>query len=381
MEKLILPVGYLEFHSDSVINFQLNRWYSTGIFSEEEINKVASKISNFLDWKEQMSLMGKKAEKEIQYLKAATAYRAAELFTKENDKDKRFFYDKCMELFELAFMNDQVDKSYIDYSGGKLYAIRMKPDESKKGTILLHGGYDSFIEEFYNIMKIMVMEGYEVIMFEGPGQGKPLNDYNLKMDYQWEKPVSKVLDYYNLNDVTLIGISQGGYLAARAAAFEKRIKRVVLYDIIYDFYDAVMSKKKPVEKLITELLMRLKAKKLINGMEEKVRKHSLFADWLISQGFYVFGVETLFDYMLELKKYSTKNISSLIDQDVLLLAGEDDIYTIFWKKQKDALINAKSVNGRIFTREEDASHHCQVGNIGLAVNYILDWLNGKNLSS
>lgn len=38
-----------------------------------------------------------------------------------------------------------------------------------------------------------------------------------------------------LPDVTLIGISLGGYLATRAAAFEPRISKLVMYDLIYDF--------------------------------------------------------------------------------------------------------------------------------------------------
>ena len=47
--------------------------------------------------------------------------------------------------------------------------------------------------------------------------------------------MAAVLDHFGLADVTLIGLSLGGYLAPRAAAFEERIKRVVAHDVfIYD---------------------------------------------------------------------------------------------------------------------------------------------------
>lgn len=72
-------------------------------------------------------------------------------------------------------------------------------------------------------------------------------NFQLNRFFQWEKCTSAVLDYYNLNDVTLIGISLGGYLATRAAAYEKRITRLVMYDLIYDFYGSLtarMGKKK-----------------------------------------------------------------------------------------------------------------------------------------
>jgi len=32
------------------------------------------------------------------------------------------------------------------------------------------------------------------------------------------------------------------------------------------------------------------------------------------------------------------------------------------------------VTGRLFTRAEQAHQHCQVGNLGLAVDFMLDWI-------
>ena len=68
---------------------------------------------------------------------------------------------------------------------------------------------------------------YEVIGFDGPGQGATLIDGGIAMDIRWEKPTSVILDYFDLDDITLIGLSVGGWLCLRAAAFESRIKRVV----------------------------------------------------------------------------------------------------------------------------------------------------------
>lgn len=60
-----------------------------------------------------------------------------------------------------------------------------------------------------------------------------------------------------------------------------------------------------------------------------------------------------------------------------MLAGEEDVYTKFYKKQEKALVNARTVTGRIFTKDESASHHCQVGNIGLVLDCIIDWLESR----
>lgn len=42
-----------------------------------------------------------------------------------------------------------------------------------------------------------------------------------------------------------------------------------------------------------------------------------------------------------------------------------------------ALVNARSVTGRLFTKEEHADHHCQIGNMGLLFKTVADWIEEK----
>ena len=64
----------------------------------------------------------------------------------------------------------------------------------------------------------------------------------------------------------------------------------------------------------------------------------------------------------------------MIHQDTLVLAGASDLYTIYLQEQVEALTNAKSVESRLFTKEEHADQHCQVGNTKLVLDVILDWI-------
>ncbi len=59
-----------------------------------------------------------------------------------------------------------------------------------------------------------------------------------------------------------------------------------------------------------------------------------------------------------------------------MLAGAEDHYvpTQQFHAQMKALVNAWSVTGRIFTRMENAQNHCQVGNVRLALDVIIDWI-------
>ena len=47
-------------------------------------------------------------------------------------------------------------------------------------------------------------------------------------------PAKAVLDYFNIND-TWLGISMGGYLCFRVAAFEPRIARVIASSVTFDY--------------------------------------------------------------------------------------------------------------------------------------------------
>ena len=99
-----------------------------------------------------------------------------------------------------------------------------------------------------------------------------------------------------------------------------------------------------------------------------------FTKWLLQQGYEIYeNVHTPFEYFNHIKQYNTREISSLITQDTLVLAGEKDIYTIYYQNQLDALVSAKSVTGRIFTKEESADHHCQIGNLMLVLRTMEDW--------
>jgi len=69
-----------------------------------------------------------------------------------------------------------------------------------------------------------------------------------------------------------------------------------------------------------------------------------------------------------------------INQDVLLFSGKNDhfIPITLHERQVKALVNAKSVTDGIFTKEEHAQNHCQIGNIGLALDTMVNWIEEKN---
>jgi len=358
------------------MNFQMNRVLTHGAEAcrKEELLEIAPKLQQFdpKAWFEQWNMLAQRAEGEGRLMHAAYYHRMSEFFLPEGVPEKANAYEDFSRCFYAATKDKNLEVFKIPYEGSTLPAIRL-PAKEEKGVVVLHGGFDSFIEELYLYLRAFPAAGYTVIMFEGPGQGRPLHA-GLKMTHAWEKPVAAVLDFFELEDVTLIGVSLGGYLALRAAAYEPRVRRVVAWNVIWDALRGY-NRDKP-EAFFAAI--QSGAKDAINATAAAARRQDDAVDWMITHGMYITGTETPFDHLLEFTKYQTKDLSPLIEQDVLLLAGENDHFVPveFLELQRAALTAARSVRTRLFTAEEGGDQHCQVGRIDLATGEILDWLDG-----
>ena len=92
---------------------------------------------------------------------------------------------------------------------------------------------------------------------------------------------------------------------------------------------------------------------------------------------HVTGAATPYDFLRSTTAMSTRKFSHRIRGDVLLLAGADDHYVPLPQlgRQAGSLTNARSVTTRVFTAAEQASNHCQLGNIGAVSRLIDSWLD------
>ena len=101
----------------------------------------------------------------------------------------------------------------------------------------------------------------------------------------------------------------------------------------------------------------------------------------LEQGMHVTGTTSAFDFLRTSARLQTRDISASITQDVLLMAGSEDHYVPMQQltEQMGTLGNARSITARLFTRSECAQNHCQVGNYGLALETIVNWLDAMLL--
>ena len=337
------------------------------------MEEAGKKIGSFRDWKFQMLKLAEEAVSENRLMNAAFYYRAAEFYVTSKDPDKESLYDRFIELFYEAFEKEEIGRHKVPYENAFLPALRIPPASQKKGTILIHGGFDSFIEEWYSMMKYFSNHGYEVIGFEGPGQGAALRKYGLPLRHEWERPTRAILDYFNPVSITLLGLSMGGWFALRAAAFEPRIDLVIASGHAIDY----MKSMNPLFRHIHLWCIRHCRNFMDRMAVLKFEKREGMASWVVDHLKYITKKDQTLDALEIYLLMNEKNIhSELVKQDVLILTGREDHFIPFkmHDMQVRALTNARSVTDRVFTKEEHAQNHCQTGNVGLALDVMGEWI-------
>ena len=369
-----LTVGYHHFHDDVSLNFQCNRWVQwIGPSALAEVTELASRCDTYPEWIDGFLELAVAAREGGRPLASAYYDRAAEFFMVPDDPRRAGARTRFLQAMRTLY---DVTPDEVPYAGSSLPAFDLRPQAETASTIVIFGGFDSYIEEFLPMLSTMVDAGHRVIAFEGPGQGSALEDRGLTMVPEWERPVSAVLDHYGLTDVTAIGESLGGGLVIRAAAYEPRITCVVSMDILDDFLEVLGRQIGRGVTPVLRALLAVRARGVVNAIARNAIGRKPVAAWGLQQGMHITGTATAYDFMRAATALNTRRVSRRVTGDVLLLAGTDDHYVPLKQlgRQAASLVRARSVTTRTFTAAEQASNHCQVGNIGAAVLVIQGWL-------
>lgn len=375
-----LHVGWLDLHPDASLNFQLNRWLAYG--GERwlaDVRPVLANLRGYDAWRDTFMAIGERAEADGRSLDAALHLRAAEFFMVPSDARKTPTRRRLTTMLRDAYGGALIERHDVPFACGMLPAYRFGAD-APRATIVAFGGFDSYIEEFFPIFLGMRDRGWTVVAFEGPGQGAVLEEQHVPMTPEWHGPVGAVLDALSLDDVTLVGISFGGCLAMRAAAFEPRVTRVIAFDAMTDFFACMLRQLPRVGAGAVQMLLRTRARWIVNRAARFSAQRRPVVDWGLGQAMRVFGCATPFDAFDRALAFRTDDISHRVKQDVLLLAGANDHYVPadqLWDQAR-MLTTARSITCRVFTRAEDAQAHCQVGNLPLAIATITGWLEMLN---
>ena len=118
---------------------------------------------------------------------------------------------------------------------------------------MLIAGLDSTKEEFFAVENLFLARGLATFSLDGPGQGETGYSATIRPDF--EAPLAAALDVLcarrdlDGDRIGMLGVSLGGYYAARAAAFEPRVQAVVVSGGPYDY--GALVRDRPAHSLAT----------------------------------------------------------------------------------------------------------------------------------
>jgi pimeloyl-ACP methyl ester carboxylesterase len=316
---------------------------------------------------------------------AASYFRAADFYLHSNWSDplimslwaeQRNAFDKANaalpipgERVRLAANNFTVEAIW--------YAPSM--ETTLRPTIILGNGYDGSQEDLYHTVVVPALaRGWNAITYEGPGQPTVRREQGIGFIPDWERVVTPVVDYLlteksKLVDparLVLFGYSFGGYLNARAAAFEPRLSAVVLDGGIYDYGEAIFDQV-PVD-----------AQELFNSGNKTAFDAEFNAlsnnpdapttlRWSVQQGLWSFVTHSPYDYLKMAQAYTLKNVVHQIEMPVLTFDAE---YDQFFANQSTKIKEALSDQATYYKFNGTEGYHCQIGASQALNRVMFTWL-------
>jgi len=322
------------------------------------------------------------------FLRATSYYQSSEFFLHGNPKDPRIArayrlsvdcYQQCAKLHDPL-----IEPIEIPYENTTLPGYFHHADKSStpRPTLIVHTGFDGTAEEMHvSGARAAVERGYHVLAFDGPGQYGPLHREGLVFRPDWEKVVTPVVDFAlsrsNIDPerIALMGVSLGGYLAPRAAAFEHRLSALIANDGIYDFGAPFRAAVPPEKWESFEKALHAEEAPRIDQLLEAQMKASPTARWSYTHGMWATGAKSPRAFIAKALEYNLRGgVAETIKCPTLVCDAEDDL---FFKSQPQDLYDHLTCRKAMvhFTKAEGAGSHCQVGASRLAFARIFDWLD------
>lgn len=417
IHRFILPLmgmlasSFFSLHSlqfgfrDSEYSFQSLRAIAGTAIGTADVAECLTTISkieegNDESWYKQWNQTAQTVEKEAwqsknsghllsaaaEFSRASNYYRTAEFFLHTNPKDPRIIktWSKSRDCWRhsIANLDHPVKEVRIPFEKTTLPGYLCLVDNSglARPLLIAQTGLDGTAEEvYYLIAQAAIARGYNCLVFEGPGQGEVIRVQGIPFRYNWETVVTPVVNYaiqlkeVNKDRMALMGISMGGYLVPRALAFEHRIKLGIANGGIYDFHEICMEGAPPGTDV---KLDSPKTSAEIDAFIMNAAKTNPKLRWVVHHSMYTFQAKTPSEWLKMTRPYTMKGLAQNIKSKMLIIHSENDTIMKGQAKQLyDALKSPKDF--MIFTAEEGAGEHCQVGAYSLSNEQIFSWLDNN----
>ncbi|KAF5599559.1 hydrolase or acyltransferase (alpha beta hydrolase superfamily) [Fusarium pseudoanthophilum] len=391
---------------DESFHFELLFTLGITVFGAGDVNDILAaakhiKPGNFTSWLETFQTLAEYTKGQAEdpdnaydplnvreaWFAASSYYRQADFYNHANWTDPRInsfwleqraAFDKA--LAALPVPGERIQIPTDNYTIEAIWYTNPATDAVKRPTLVIGNGYDASQEDSYHSFVVPALaRGWNVMTYEGPGQPTIRRNDDIGFIPDWEKVLTPVIDellnrkgcFVDEDKLVLVGISMGGYLAARAAAFEPRIKALILNGGVWDVYEGFSSQLGPDMKELFDA-----------GKQDEFDEaaSSLFGSpqvpttvrWGLEHGLWCFKQHSPYLWLQSLKQYTLKDVVDKINVPVLVVDSE---FEGFFAGQPGVVRDALGDRATYKFFNGTAGYHVQVGAGQEWNRYQFSWLH------
>ena len=324
-----------------------------------------------------------------QYLVACNSYRAAEYYCGVLNPEHARLGRKSRECFLAAVRGQDVEEVSLPFGGAQLPAYYVPAPSQHAGhghhgrrgkTLLLISGYDGTLEETWLSYGLAALErGYHLLLFTGPGQMDTLRfNPGMALVPEYEHVGRMALDYVlarretDPRRVALMGISFGGYFAARIAAHEPRLRALIANSPIVDLH-AYMASFVGFDPALLPDAEDIQLKDIDHIPDSAIppQTREMMRNLIVRLGQTSFRRAYLRLRDFRVDDASLRNIRC----PSLALVGTGEGAEPLAQCERFQRAVGGPAARHVFTVEEGAEGHCQTGNLAYSAAVSMDWLD------
>jgi len=217
--------------ADRVVDGDADSWCQEWIATAQRLVTVAEGCAS----------SGHQVSARAAYLRAATYYAMA-LSSVDGTKDPGALlqstfteHRRCFDAY-AELLDPPAERVKIPYEDQTMpgYLFRPAKTDVPCRTLIMNNGSDGPMTSIWPAVSAGgVARGYNVLIFDGPGQQSMLFERGVPFRHDWEHVITPVVDFLlarsdvDPSQIVLYGISQAGYWVPRAVAFEHRIAAAI----------------------------------------------------------------------------------------------------------------------------------------------------------
>ena len=387
----------------TVIKRVQNRGESYVAFYEEFVAEAQS-VVKYADYAAQR---GRRITARNAYLRAASYYSQALYFVLARSSNaelttmagggavpasarsrERAVYRAMRSAWEKAGeqMRPKMEVVRLPWNGPKSpmpgWFLRPSGDGKRRPTVLMNNGSDAQAIDLWGAGGYAALErGWNVLIFDGPGQGGMLFEKNQAFIPEWEKVITPIVSWLrgrsdvDRDRIVLSGSSFGGELVPRAAAFEPRLAAISTDPgVVYagsSWTDGLSTFPGMLEAFAAG-----DKEKFNSGWEGYTAAEPANSRFGLSKRLEIYPGSTIFEKYSQIVKYTNRSVVAKIHRPALVINNEiEQFFPGQPKTLFDLLRNSRGKKYVTFTTTQGAQYHCEPMNPQKRNDAVIDFFD------